>query len=218
MISLIPAAWRAHGMHPVRSAIGAGLAVALTAWVSALTLGTAAPFLVASMGASAVLAFAVPASPLAQPRAVLGGSLVSAVMGVTVAKLATDPILAMGLAASLAIYAMHKLKCIHPPGGAVALIAVMGGPPVHDLGYLFVLAPVGFNALSLLAVALVFNNLSGSRYPHRPEPIAPPQIRHRHTEEDIAAVLASLEDMPDIDPADLMAIVDALEARRIVMP
>lgn len=217
MTSLIPAAWRAHGMHPVRSAIGAGLGIALAAWVSAAMLGTAAPFLVASLGASAVLAFAVPASPLAQPRAVLGGNVVAAAIGVSVAKLVADPVPALGLAAALAIYAMHKTRTLHPPGGAVALIAVMGGPPVHKLGYMFVAVPVMVNSLLLLAVAWVFNNLSGSTYPHRPEAIAPAAPRIV-TAGEIAAVLDELEDMPDIDPADLLAIVNAVEARKSVTP
>ena len=217
MQSLIPAGWRAHGMHPVRSAIGAGLAIALAAYVSLLALGTAAPFLVASIGASAVLAFAVPASPLAQPRAVLGGNVVSAAVGVLVAKFIPDPVFAMGLAAGLAIYAMHKLKCLHPPGGAVALIAVMGGAPVHDMGFAFVLAPVGFNSLLLLGIAWAFNNLAGSPYPHRPEVIVPAAPRFV-TAAEIAAVLDELEDMPDIDPADLQAIVNAVEARARLIP
>lgn len=216
MQSLLPAAWRAHGMHPVRSAIGAGIAIALTAWVSAIALGAASPFMLASMGASAVLAFAVPASPLAQPRAVLGGNLVSALVGVTVAKL-NDPILAMGLASGLAIYAMHKLKCLHPPGGAVALIAVMGGPPVHDMGYMFVAMPVALNSLLLLGVAWAFNNLAGSRYPHRPEVLTPAAPRFV-TAAEIAAVLDDLEDMPDIDPADLETIFNAVEARARAVP
>lgn len=212
MQSLIPSAWRAHGMHPVRSAVGAGLAIVLTAHVSLLTLGTAAPFLVASIGASAVLAFAVPASPLAQPRAVLGGNVVSAAVGVLVARFTPDPVFAVGLAAGFAIYAMHKLKCLHPPGGAVALIAVMGGPPIHDLGFAFVITPVALNSLLLLGVAWAFNNLAGSPYPHRPEVIVPAAPRFV-TAADIAAVLNELEDLPDIDPADLEAIVNAVEAR-----
>lgn len=217
MQSLIPAGWRAHGMHPVRSAIGAGIAIALTAWVSAMVLGTAAPFMVASMGASSVLAFAVPASPLAQPRAVLGGNVVSAITGVAAAKLMPDPIAALGLAAALAIYAMHKTKTLHPPGGAVALIAVMGGAPVHQLGFLYVLAPVAFNSVLLLSVAWWFNNLAGSPYPHRPEAIIPPAPR-LVTEAEIAAVLDQMEDLPDIDPADLLAIVNAVEVRKGVVP
>lgn len=217
MRSLIPAAWRAHGMHPVRSAIGAGLAIALTAWVSALVLGTAAPFMVASMGASSVLAFAVPASPLAQPRAVFGGNVVSAIAGVLAAKLVADPIAALGLAAGLAIYAMHKTRTLHPPGGAVALIAVMGGAPVHQLGFFYVLAPVAFNSVLLLGVALAFNNLAGSRYPHRPETIVPAAPRFVSAAE-VAAVLYELEDLPDVDPADLLAIINAVEARQAVTP
>ena len=87
--------------------------------------------LVASMGASAVLLFAVPHGPLSQPWALVGGHLVSAVIGVACARLDTPPFVAAALAVALAICAMYYLRCIHPPGGATALTAVAGGQSVH---------------------------------------------------------------------------------------
>jgi CBS domain-containing membrane protein len=113
--------------------------------------------LVASMGASAVLLFAVPHGPLSQPWAVFGGHLVSAAVGVACTKLVEDPSLAGPLAVGLAIGAMHYLRCIHPPGGATALSAVVGGEAVHRLGFQYVLTPVLLNALVILLVALAFN-------------------------------------------------------------
>jgi len=113
--------------------------------------------IIASMGSSAVLLFAVPHGPLSQPWSVFGGHLVSAIVGVTCVKLIPVPMLAAAIAVALAIGAMHYLRCIHPPGGATALGAVLGGDAVHQLGYQFVITPVMLNALTILLVALLFN-------------------------------------------------------------
>jgi CBS-domain-containing membrane protein len=113
--------------------------------------------LVASMGASAVLLFAVPHGPLSQPWAVTGGHMVSAVIGVACAQLNAQPFIASALAVALAISAMHYLRCIHPPGGATALTAVTGGDAVHALGFHYILSPVLLNVLVILLVAMLFN-------------------------------------------------------------
>lgn len=123
--------------------------------------------IVGSLGASAVLIFGAIKSPLAQPRNLMGGHLISAVIGVTAAKLfAFAPWLAAALAVSLSIAVMHLTRTLHPPGGATALIAVIGGPNIHQLGYFYVLMPVAAGVFVLLAVALLFNNLPPQRrYP-----------------------------------------------------
>jgi CBS-domain-containing membrane protein len=122
--------------------------------------------LVASMGASAVLLFAVPHGPLSQPWPVLGGHLVSALVGVACTKVIAQPMLAAPVAVGLAIGSMHYLRCIHPPGGATALSAVVGGEPVQHLGFQFVLTPVLWNAVVILAIALLFNYpFTWRRYP-----------------------------------------------------
>ena len=122
--------------------------------------------IIASMGSSAVLLFAVPHGPLSQPWPVFGGHLVSALVGVTCVKLIPEPMLAAAIAVALAIGAMHYLRCIHPPGGATALGAVVGGDVVHQLGYQFVVTPVMLNATTILLVALLFNAPFGwRRYP-----------------------------------------------------
>ena len=118
------------------------------------------------MGASAVLLFAVPHGQLAQPWAVLGGHVISAIIGVTCAQLIANEILAASSAVGLAIGAMYYLRCIHPPGGATALSAVVGGDTVHALGYQFVITPVLMNVVIILVVAVSFNYLfSWRRYP-----------------------------------------------------
>ncbi|MGA7800218.1 MAG: HPP family protein [Gammaproteobacteria bacterium] len=123
-------------------------------------------FLVASMGASAVLLFAVPHGQLSQPWSVIGGHLISSIIGVTCAKLLHVEFVAAAAAVGLAIAAMHYLRCIHPPGGATALVAVVGGASTHALGYQYVLTPVMLNAFVILGVAIAFNYLfHWRRYP-----------------------------------------------------
>lgn len=122
--------------------------------------------IVASMGASAVLLFAVPHGKLSQPWPLLGGHFISACVGVTIASLVSNIYLAAGLAVGLAIGAMHYLRCIHPPGGATALIAVIGGPSISALGYQFVLTPILLNAFIIFIIAIMFNySFHWRRYP-----------------------------------------------------
>lgn len=128
--------------------------------------GHEAFFIVASMGASAVLLFAAPHGTLSQPWPLIGGHLVSAAAGVTMARLVGDPTLAAALAVSLAIGLMYGLRCLHPPGGATALFAVLGGDAIHALGYGYLLVPVLLNTFTLLIVAMLFNYpFAWRRYP-----------------------------------------------------
>jgi CBS domain-containing membrane protein len=200
-----------------RAVAGALLGLLLTAAVSHLALGPqAAAYLIAPMGASAVLLFGVPASPLAQPWSIVGGNVVSALIGVTCAHTIAQPMLAAPLAGCLAIGAMFSLRCLHPPGGAVALTAVLGGPAVLAAGYQFVLWPVGLNSLLLALAALVFNNLTGRRYPHPQQsslqnvhatrdPV--PTARLGFTREDLDAALAHYGQVLDVSRDDLETIM-----------
>ncbi len=138
-------------------------------WLEAIGLTpTDGLLLIGSFGASAVLLYGAPRSPLAQPRNLIGGHALSALIGVS-AWLLLGPLLpwlAAALAVSTAIALMHLTRTLHPPGGATALIAVIGSEQVHAMGYLFVLIPVTLGALLMLLVALLVNNLSsGRRYP-----------------------------------------------------
>lgn len=123
--------------------------------------------IIGSFGASAVLIYGAVKSPLAQPRNFIGGHLISAVIGVTFYKLFPDQLwLASSLSVATAIAAMHATKTLHPPGGATALIAVIGSSQIHSLGYLYVLLPVGSGALLMLIIALLVNNIPNKRsYP-----------------------------------------------------
>jgi CBS domain-containing membrane protein len=119
--------------------IGALVGIALTGFVSGLLLGNGPhlPLIVAPIGASAVLLFAVPNSPLAQPWSIIGGNTISALVGVIVARYVSDPALAIGLGVALAIAAMSVTRSLHPPGGAAALTAVLGGQAVASWGLWF---------------------------------------------------------------------------------
>ncbi len=126
-----------------------------------------AVLLIGSFGASAVLLFGAPKSPLAQPRNLVAGHVLSALVGVSLRLALPGPVwLCAALAVATAIALMHAASALHPPGGATALIAVIGGPKIAALGYWYALIPAGAGALVMLAVALVTNNLArGRSYP-----------------------------------------------------
>ena len=127
----------------IRSCVGALIGITITGITmrSFNQSGALVPFLVAPMGASAVLLFAVPASPIAQPWSFVGGNLISATIGVSCSQFISDPVLAAAAAIAFALCAMFAFRCVHPPSGAVALTAVLGGANIHALGYGFVFAP-----------------------------------------------------------------------------
>jgi CBS domain-containing membrane protein len=190
--------------------LGALLGIGLTAFLCA-SLPVA---LIAPIGASAVLVFAVPASPLAQPWPVLGGNAVSALVGVAVAQALGPTSLAAGLAVAAAILAMSLGRCLHPPGGAAALTAVIGGPAVAEAGWLFPLAPVALNSAALLFAAWSFHRVSGHAYPHRALPPAP---QPAFTSQDLDRALEAEHETFDIAREDLerlLARVEAEAARR----
>jgi CBS domain-containing membrane protein len=200
----------------LRASLGAGLGIALTGLLSTLLMGASAPLLIAPMGASAVLLFGVPASPLAQPWAMLGGNLAAAVIGVCAARWIGAPVAAAAVAVGAAFAAMALLRCVHPPSGAVALTAVLGGPHIAALGYGFVLVPVALNSLLLVGAALAWNNLTGRSYPHHAHPLraGPPD---RLTPADFEAVLAEYGEALDIDSDDLAALYRELRARSVLV-
>ncbi|MBB4062950.1 HPP family protein [Gellertiella hungarica] len=221
---LVPALPRISPREIVRIGIGALIGIALTGYLTSIMVpGSALPYLIPPLGASAVLLFGVPASPLAQPWSILGGNGVSALVGVTVAMLVPDVFLASALAVSLAIVAMILCRCLHPPGGAVALTAVLGAPAIHSAGYHFVLMPAALNSLLLLVVALLYNNLTGHRYPHalpaKPQPVPhatqdpPPTQRAGLLRPDLEAALAQYDEILDIAPEDLEAILQQLQLK-----
>lgn len=206
----------------VRSAIGALIGILVTGLVSRAVLGdgTALPIMIAPMGASAVLLFAAPASPLAQPWSILGGNLFAALAGVTAARFVPDPFVACALAIGVAIALMSAMKCLHPPSGAVALTAVLGGPAVAQLGYGFVVWPVLANSALLLGCALAFNNATGRAYPHpRAQGVAPHaaegprSVQDALASADIDAALRSFGQLLDVERSDIEIILRDAQLR-----
>jgi CBS domain-containing membrane protein len=207
--------------------IGALVGIGLTGFISGYLFGQGPhlPLIVAPMGASAVLLFAVPASPLAQPWSIIGGNTISAMMGMIAAYFIPDPIIAIGVGVSLAIGVMSLTRCLHPPGGAAALTAVLGGPVVASWGFLFPFVPVGLNSCILVALGLIFHKLSRRNYPHvAPKPAAnthqtadpPSALRVGFREEDVDAALAAAQETFDIDRGDLTRLLQQVELQSII--
>ncbi len=165
------------------------------------------PLIVASMGASAVLLFAAPHVPFSQPWNVLGGHGFSAGLGVAAALWIPNSIVAASFAVGGAITLMYFLRCLHPPGGASALMAVIGGAKIHALGFGYVLFPVMVNALVILAVALAFNYpFAWRRYPGAwaPSPELPPTaVPTALAESDLDYALERAGGYHDISEEDL---------------
>jgi CBS-domain-containing membrane protein len=148
--------------------IGAFVGISAVAYLNyCFVEGMDQVLLIASFGASATLIYGAIKSPLAQPRNLVGGYVLCALIGVASYKILHQvPWLACSMAVATALAVMHATKTLHPPGGATALIAVIGGPEIHALGFFFAIVPVGAGVLIMLVTALVTNNLPRShRYP-----------------------------------------------------
>ncbi|QBZ98361.1 HPP family protein [Flavobacterium sangjuense] len=148
--------------------VGSFIGIGIIAYLQSKTLPHSdVIYLIGSFGASSVLVYGVIQSPLAQPRNLIGGHLVSAIIGVTVQKFAPDILwITAPLAVSLSIVLMQITKTLHPPGGATALIAVTGSVELKNLGYWYVISPVLVGSIILLVAALFFNNITANRqYP-----------------------------------------------------
>ena len=200
----------------LRGAIGAGLAIALTALIShtAMAGDAALPWLIASMGASAVLIFVLPASPLAQPWPVAGSHLLSASIGMGIHALFGATWQGAGLAVGLTIAAMSLLRCLHPAAGGTVLITALPSPAVAAAGLGFLLMPLGLNVAILLVAGVVWNRLTGHSYPHRaaPQPALPDWSGHIE-DSDLDAVLAEWDEVLDVSREDLLAVVHAVEGK-----
>ncbi len=197
------------------SALGGFVSIFAILTISAHYLDAGGALLIVpSTGATAVLLFAVPHGALSQPWNVLGGHLVSALVGVSCFLLVPQTFVAAGLAVGLAIVVMYYLRCIHPPGGATALAAVIGGESTHALGYQFVLTPVLANILVILIVAVVFNYpLKWRRYPawlirDEPPTRADGDVRASIEHADLVAALGQIDSYIDVSEHDLLRIYE----------
>mgnify|MGYP000574266099 CR=1 FL=1 len=205
--------------------VGALIGILTTGLLCAHLFGTHSdlPLIVAPIGASAVLLFAVPASPLAQPWPLIGGNTISALVGVLVARAIADPMIATGVAVGLAIAVMSLTRSLHPPGGAAALTAVLGGPAVSSAGLWFPLVPVGINSVILVLLGLVFHRLARRHYPHRslqtqnPHKTADalPILRIGFNSQDVDAALQSFDETLDISRDDIERLLRSVEQQAI---
>ena len=196
--------------------IGALLGLLISSFVSWYALGDFNAWYIAPMGASSVLLFAVPASPLAQPWNMVVGNIIAGIIGVTCALFISNLTIAFSIAVALSIFLMMTTDSLHPPSGAVAITAVLGGTTVHELGYAFIFYPVLLNSILLLIVAVIFNRLLGKQYPQiaqlntRSKDPTPTQ-KVTIQPQDIQDVLEHQTELLDISEYDLQKII--LEAQ-----
>ncbi|MDO8787387.1 MAG: HPP family protein [Sulfuritalea sp.] len=201
-------------LSPVRhrewlvSALGAFVGILVVFQLGRGVLGVGpSPVMVLSMGSTAAMLFAVPHGALSQPWPIFGGHLASGLIGIACLLYVPDALLAASLAVGLAVGAMHYLRCVHPPAGATALAAALGGESVRAMGFGFVVAPLMFNVLIMLAVAVAFNfPFPWRRYPvilaRRPPRPAVEPIAH----EDFVFALSQLDSFIDVSEEDLLRI------------
>lgn len=199
------------------SGLGGIIAIFLTTLIVKHYIGVVSlPFMLASMGASTVLLMGAPHSPFSQPWAFAGGHFVSAFVGITCAITVPNISLAAGLSVGLAISAMYYLRCLHPPGGATALLTVIGDQKIHDLGYHFLLMPLLVNVVILLGVTFIVNYfIPGRRYPanmsrsgkadaHAADMQSP--VKLSFEKEDLVAALREMDGYIDVSKEDLARI------------
>lgn len=199
----------------VIASIGALLGIGFVGLTCVALFPSSSPWIVAPMGASAVLLFAVPASPLAQPWSIAGGNVVSAIVGAIVAQIFLDPAIAAAVAVSGAILTMSLLRCLHPPGGAAALSAVLGGYALFSAHVIDFLVVVLVNSLLLVAIGWIFHRFSGHSYPHRAKPVegkalAPAPVSGLSMN-DIDKALEDLGETFDISREDLALLLERAE-------
>lgn len=208
----------------LRSALASFFAILCIGLISDMVVsGSALPILVASMGASAVLLFAATSSPMAQPGPLVFGHALSATIGVICAQWIPDVVLAAAVAVAVAILVMYLLNSLHPPGGAAALIPVLGDEQIHGMGFQFVAVPVLLNVVVMLLLAIVINRWVLRRdYPHRPYQAS--DQAHQHADPrpldrlgmnmtDLRAALGEMNVYLDITEADLIKVYRGAEAQ-----
>lgn len=208
----------------VRCGLGAGLGIALCGLLArSLVEGhiSFTPLLAAPIGASAVLVFALPASPLAQPRAVIGGNMLAAAVGVASGLIIPDPLLAAAVSVGAAIFAMSVLGCLHPPGGAMALGSALAASTATPLGFGYPFVPVGLCSVLLVLAASAYGRATGHAYPHRANLAdrphrtsdSPPSERFGYTRTDLNDALAQYGKLLDVSREDLDALFRRVEVR-----
>ena len=201
------------------SVISSFIAILMVAWVTQKCgVSPAYPIIIASMGASAVILFILPGSPLAQPWPLVGGHLVSAIIGISCAQLFTDTIVASACASGGSVLAMLLLRCLHPPGAATALTPILAGDPANLMNYSFVLMPVGINVAIMLVMAIAINRwVLRYEYPtvphqadnkkHKHDTLIQPSQRTGISEQDLEQALENMDMFMDVSTGDLSKLL-----------
>ena len=203
------------------SAVGGFLGILGILLMSQWLLGEDFPVLIVpSLGASAVLLFASPHVPFAQPWNLVGGHAISAIVGVACWQWIPDYVIAASASVGIAIGLMYLARCTHPPGGATALAAVIGSEQLHRLGYAYEFEPVMLNVLTILAVAVAFNALfHWRRYPawlqQRAARGTPPEGYPPIAHEDFVYALSQLDTFVDVTEEDLLEIYRLATRRHV---
>ncbi|MDQ3268200.1 MAG: HPP family protein [Pseudomonadota bacterium] len=199
----------------LRNGLIGGIAILLLGLVLKYLPQTNYPLvMLGSIAASAVLLFAAPHSPMAQPWPLLGGHLISTLAGWLCSQYISDPLLAAGCAVGLAIFLMHYLNCLHPPGASTALTFVLFNAQFHPMGWPWVVCIVLVNVGTSLVLALLINNLLPGRYypmRHTPQPIAQTDTRPKHVQlgqADIEWALTQMDGVIDVSEEDLVEIYE----------
>lgn len=200
------------------SALGACVGIFAVYWTSRLLLGPmASPVMVLSMGSTAAMLFAVPHGALSQPWPLLGGHLISGLIGIACLLWIPDPMIAASLACGLAVGAMHYLRCIHPPAGATALAAALGNESVKAMGFAFVAAPLMLNVAIIFIAAIAFNALfPWRRYPASLVRAKAPAATAGYSaisHEDFVYALTQMDSFIDVSEADLLRIYSLATGR-----
>lgn len=209
--AFIPAPMAINSRERLRALLGGFLGVIFAASVCGFMQSNSAlaTALVAPLGASAVLVFAAPASPLAQPWSVVGGNTISCLIGLACALWIPIPLIAAAAAVSLSIVVMTSLRCLHPPGGAMALSGVL----VHSAGGQFSAGTALVDSMLLVAAGILYNSITGRRYPHVQRATATPATgsQARFNAQDLDAVVARYNQVLDVSRDDLGTLLAGAE-------
>ena len=201
------------------SVVSCFIAILIMAWATQKSgVSATNPIIVASMGASTVILFIMPGSPLAQPWPLVGGQLVSAMTGVVCAQAFTDLAFASACAVGGSVLVMLLFRCLHPPGAATALTPIIAGDPITSLGYGFVLIPVGLNVAIMLVMAIAINHwVLRHQYPtvhlpadnkrHQHSVIIQPSQRTGISEQDLEQALENMDMFMDVSTEDLSKLL-----------
>lgn len=210
----------------LRAALGAGIGLFLTGILLYLITPTPsllnAPLLIAPFAASAVLVFAVPNSPLAQPWAVIVGNSTAALIGLLAARAIPYALPAAAVAVLLTLLTTAALRATHPPAGAAAMASVLAYHPDAPTPLIFALHPVLTGSALLVLTGLLWNRSTGRAYPLRQTPPPPhgtsdhrPERRSTPSAESLGIALQNLRLGANIGVEDLSRLISAAEAETV---